>query len=58
MRLLFVEPDKAHEGRLQITLCKFNEDKTPPYAILSHRWREEEVLFDDMTGASSVSQQL
>ncbi|KAI1341951.1 HET-domain-containing protein [Xylariaceae sp. FL0016] len=29
-------------------LREFLEDSIPPYAILSHRWEEEEVLFQDM----------
>lgn len=27
----------------------------PPYAILSHRWREEEILFSDCHGVSDIS---
>jgi hypothetical protein len=25
-----------------------NADDAPPYAIFSHRWEEEEVLYDDL----------
>ena len=27
---------------------EFTDDKTPPYAILSHKWDEKEVTFQDM----------
>jgi hypothetical protein len=30
-----------------------NWDTVPPYAILSHRWEEEEVEFDDITSGSA-----
>lgn len=29
-------------------LCEFPENKVPPYAILSHTWEDDEVLFRDM----------
>jgi hypothetical protein len=58
MRLLHIQRDEAHEGApLQITLCEFigSQSDIPRYAILSHRWREEEVLFADMMGDISVA---
>jgi hypothetical protein len=58
MRLLHIQRDEAHEGApLQITLCEFigSQSDIPRYAILSHRWREEEVLFVDMMGDISVA---
>lgn len=41
MRLLHVN----EEGYLEHT--DFTGETTPPYAILSHRWCEEEITFDD-----------
>jgi hypothetical protein len=29
---------------------EFGDDEIPPYAILSHTWDEEEVIFQDMEG--------
>jgi hypothetical protein len=58
MRLLHIQRDEAHEGApLQITLCEFigSQSDIPRYAILSHRWREEEVLFADMMGDISAA---
>jgi hypothetical protein len=58
MRLLHIQRDEAHKGApLQITLCEFigSQSDIPRYAILSHRWREEEVLFVDMMGDISVA---
>lgn len=37
-------------------LESFADNKIPPYAILSHRWENEEVLFDDMRGDFSRKQ--
>jgi hypothetical protein len=48
MRLLYTEGDYASDGLVTITLREFPDGKVPPYAILSHRWREEEVTFTDM----------
>jgi len=31
-----------------INLKDFLDNKVPPYAILSHKWDQEEVLFRDM----------
>ncbi|KAI0114015.1 heterokaryon incompatibility protein-domain-containing protein [Nemania sp. FL0031] len=39
MRLLDVD---------SLAICEFTEDHVPPYAILSHKWGEEEVTFKDM----------
>jgi hypothetical protein len=39
MKLLNASTLKIHE---------FVGDKIPPYAILSHRWEEEEVTFQDL----------
>lgn len=36
-----------------LELEQFGNAGLPSYAILSHRWEEEEVLFDDMTAAVS-----
>jgi hypothetical protein len=33
-----------------ISLKDFDDDKVPPYAILSHRWGSKEVSFQDMVG--------
>jgi hypothetical protein len=52
MRLLQIQEDRHSDLPLKLTLRDFigNESERPRYAILSHRWREEEVLFADMTG--------
>ncbi|KAE9369906.1 HET-domain-containing protein [Stipitochalara longipes BDJ] len=31
-----------------LELCEFLENATPPYAILSHTWEQEEVTYQDM----------
>lgn len=33
---------------------EFRDDEIPPYAILSHTWDEEEVIFQDMEGDHEV----
>lgn len=33
---------------ISLTFEEFSDDKIMPYAILSHRWEEEEVLYQDM----------
>jgi hypothetical protein len=38
-----------------ITLLDVNSDKPPAYAILSHRWEESEVTFQDMKDGTGVS---
>jgi hypothetical protein len=58
MRLLRIQRDEAGQDEpLQIIPCEFVGDRSniPRYAILSHRWREEEVLFADMEGEASVA---
>jgi len=54
MRLIHIQ---NADGPLQLSLRDFigSEDERPPYAILSHRWRDEEVLFPDMTGDHDVA---
>jgi hypothetical protein len=48
MRLLHISGDAWSDDPLDITLCDFLGTDIPPYMILSHRWREDEVLFGDM----------
>jgi hypothetical protein len=48
MRLLHIRGDAWSDDPLDITLCDFLGTDIPPYMILSHRWREDEVLFGDM----------
>ncbi len=51
MRLLYVDSD----GKLQLTK-DLNNDKIPPYAILSHTWVEDqEVIFHDLGTLDSVN---
>jgi hypothetical protein len=38
-----------------LALEQFNDGKLPPYAILSHTWRQEEVTFEQM-GSAEVEQ--
>ncbi|KAF2704021.1 hypothetical protein K504DRAFT_364982, partial [Pleomassaria siparia CBS 279.74] len=49
MRLLHIEGDAWGAVPLKISLCDTVGNDTPPYMILSHRWRDEEVTFSDMT---------
>jgi hypothetical protein len=50
MRLLQIQGDAhGNEGSLSIMLHEYLGDDVPPYMILFHRWREEEVLFADMS---------
>ena len=44
MRLLHFD----HSKRLVLT--DFRGKNIPPYAILSHRWGDSEVLFEDLGG--------
>jgi hypothetical protein len=57
MRLLHIQEGQHSDLPLKITLCEFigSESKRPRYAILSHRWREEEVLFADMNGDQTAA---
>lgn len=49
MRLLHSKGDPWNEdGPLVITLCEKLGANIPRYAILSHRWREDEVIFSDI----------
>jgi hypothetical protein len=57
MRLLRIE-DESHNGqtpRFSLFEPESSED-IPDYAILSHCWRDEEVLFVDMAGDGSNAQ--
>ncbi|KAF2854372.1 hypothetical protein T440DRAFT_372243, partial [Plenodomus tracheiphilus IPT5] len=47
MRLLHIEGDADIEGSINLSLCELLGGDVPDYAILSHRWREEEVLYAD-----------
>jgi hypothetical protein len=49
MRLLHISGDPLGKDPLNISLCDTIGSETPPYMILSHRWRDEEVSFSDMT---------
>jgi len=51
MRLLHIESNDTPDPTLQISFSEFVGSNVPPYAILSHRWREQEVLYDDMVAA-------
>jgi hypothetical protein len=51
MRLLRVESD----GRLSCTKDYVNDEEIPPYAILSHTWKEgQEMIFDDLKYLDSL----
>ena len=58
MRLLHIQDEARGDRPLRLSLCDFigSQDERPRYAILSHRWREEEILFADMTGNRTVAQ--
>lgn len=49
MRLLHIKGNAWGDDPLEITPHEFFGRAVPPYMILSHRWRDEEVLFTDMT---------
>ena len=51
MRLLHIESNDTPDPALHISFSEFVGSNVPPYAILSHRWREQEVLYDDMIAA-------
>ncbi|KAM7187328.1 HET domain containing protein, partial [Rhypophila sp. PSN 637] len=40
-----------------LSLSEFYGDDIPPYAILSHRWGQEEVTFDDLTKGLAPTRQ-
>jgi hypothetical protein len=44
MRLLYT----ASDGTLGWTKDIIRSEEIPPYAILSHTWGEQEVVFDDL----------
>ena len=48
MRLLHITGDPWGVDSLNISLCDTIGIDIPPYMILSHRWRDEEVSFSDM----------
>ncbi|KAF2629421.1 hypothetical protein BU25DRAFT_389615 [Macroventuria anomochaeta] len=50
MRLLYT----ASDGRLSWTKDYIGNEEIPPYAILSHTWGEQEVIFDDLKSLTSV----
>jgi len=52
MRLLHIESNNPRDSTLQISFSEFVGSNFPPYAILSHRWREQEVLYDDMAATN------
>jgi len=43
--------ERNDEGNIGLT--SFDDDKVPPYAILSHRWDREEVLFQDIKSGTA-----
>jgi hypothetical protein len=51
MRLLYYGDD----GDLQLTPDLVGEDEVPPYAILSHTWHENEVIYSDLINGLSKS---
>lgn len=55
MRLLHVAGDPWSGDPLDISLCERIGANIPRYVILSHRWREEEVLFSDITNADQYT---
>jgi hypothetical protein len=50
MRLLYT----ASDGKLRWTKDIIRSEEIPPYAILSHTWGEQEVVFDDLKSLDSV----
>ncbi|KAH7074500.1 heterokaryon incompatibility protein-domain-containing protein, partial [Paraphoma chrysanthemicola] len=53
MRLLHLQGDAWEKGPLDLAIREFVADDAPPYLIVSHRWREDEVLFADLNVSSS-----
>ncbi|KAH8719160.1 hypothetical protein GQ44DRAFT_687973 [Phaeosphaeriaceae sp. PMI808] len=51
MRLLYTTSD----GKLRWTKDIIRSEEIPPYAILSHTWGEQEVVFDDLKSLDSVN---
>ncbi len=57
MRLIAISgPTLAEAGNIEVSF-KMEEftDEIPPYAILSHRWGDQEVTLQDMQGGRAVS---
>lgn len=52
MRLLALDDCNLENGHL--SLRTFSGTDIPPYAILSHRWTDDEVLFNDIENNTSV----
>jgi hypothetical protein len=50
MRLLYT----ASDGKLRWTNDIVRSEEIPPYAILSHTWGEQEVIFDDLKSLDNV----
>ncbi|KAF2876225.1 heterokaryon incompatibility protein-domain-containing protein [Massariosphaeria phaeospora] len=50
MRLLYT----ASDGKLRWTKDIVRNEDIPPYAILSHTWGEQEVVFDDLKDIENV----
>ncbi|KAH7077057.1 hypothetical protein FB567DRAFT_596248 [Paraphoma chrysanthemicola] len=52
MRLIHIQDDGRNDGSLRLSMVELtgSEIDGTPYAILSHRWRDDEVLFVDMAG--------
>jgi hypothetical protein len=50
MRLLYT----ASDGTLRWTKDIIRSEEIPPYAILSHTWGEQEVVFDDLKDIENV----
>jgi hypothetical protein len=50
MRLLRIDFDPAEKEKIQVGLCDHieTEDRNIRYAIFSHRWQKDEVLFTDV----------
>jgi hypothetical protein len=51
MRLLRTR--ESDQGKFEIE--DMTDYEIPPYAILSHRWGDEEVTFEDMKGACAAT---
>ena len=49
MRLLRTRSD----GQLELTKDIIRVEEIPPYAILSHTWGEQEVLFEDINNVNT-----
>jgi hypothetical protein len=58
MRLLYIQDEIHEDSSLHISLQEFTnyERGIPNYAVLSHRWLDEEVLFCDIVGNRCIAQ--